>query len=160
MCIRDSFAANPVRTAVVTSSIFYEADIVMNELFSAFREQVSKWKLSPSVKKTVLEKFSSYSSYYDAVITASDSNEMRLKPHRDLYSLALHKLGIKPSDFDKVIGFEDSESGTIALRSAGIKLCAAVPFAQTSGHNFSAASVILKGGLPEAIIKHNLFLKL
>lgn len=153
------FAENPVKTAVVTSSIFYEADIVMNELFRVFREQINKWRLSPSIKKNILDKFSSYSSYYDAVITASDSNEMRLKPHRDLYSLALHKLGIKPPDFDKVIGFEDSESGTIAIRSSGIKLCAAVPFAQTSGHNFSAASVILNGGLPEAIMKHNVFLK-
>ena len=153
------FTEYPVKTALVTSSILYEAETVLNELFKLFRTEIRTWKLPDGIKSSLLKKFSSYSEYFDVIITASETGEMRLKPHRDLYSLALHKLGIPVKDFDKVIGFEDSESGTIALRAAGIKLCAAVPFAQTSGHNLKAASFVLKGGLPEAVIKHNLFLR-
>ena len=93
------------------------------------------------------------------MITASDSNEIRLKPHRDLYSIALHKLGVPKNKFKHVIGFEDSESGSIAIRAAGIGLSVAVPFAQTSGHNMNTAAYICKNGLPEVILKHNLFLK-
>ena len=51
-----------------------------------------------------------------------------------------------------------SESGTIAIRAAGIGLCVAIPFAGTQRHDLSAASFILQGGLPEAILIHNLFL--
>jgi beta-phosphoglucomutase-like phosphatase (HAD superfamily) len=153
------FTKNPVKTSVVTSSIFYEADIVMTQVFNLFKEQITCWDISDDRKKKILSRFSSYKKYFDSFVTASDSSEIRLKPHRDLYSIALHNLGLKAEDFDKVIGFEDSESGTLAIRAAGIGLCAAVPFAKTSGHNLKASSVILKGGLPEAIIKYNLFLK-
>jgi beta-phosphoglucomutase-like phosphatase (HAD superfamily) len=82
---------------------------------------------------------------------------MRLKPHRDLYSIALHKLNISKTGFDNVIGFEDSESGTIAIRAAGISKCIALPFSETSGHNFEAATHICNGGLPEVLFEHNLF---
>lgn len=153
------FEKQPMKISIVTSSIYYEANIVMNELFRVFREEISKWNISKTRKNKILKYFSHYTKFYDAFVTASDSNEIRLKPHRDLYSIALHHLGIEKKDFNKVIGFEDSESGTIAIRAAGIGLCIAVPFAQTSGHNLSAASHILKGGLPEIILKHNIFIK-
>ena len=106
----------------------------------------------------IIDKFETYQKYYDGFVTASDSNEIRLKPHRDLYSIALHKLAVPKNDFNKVIGFEDSESGTIAIRAAGIGRAVAVPFAKTEGHNLDAASYISKGGLPEIILKQNLFL--
>ena len=109
--------------------------------------------------ETILNKFESYQIFYDGFVTASDSNEIRLKPHRDLYSIALQKLAISKKDFDKVIGFEDSESGTIAIRAAGIGHCVAVPFTKTEGHNLEAASYISKGGLPEVILKKNLFIE-
>jgi beta-phosphoglucomutase-like phosphatase (HAD superfamily) len=70
-----------------------------------------------------------------------------LKPHRDLYSIALHKLNVsQKTTLSKVIGFEDSESGTIAIRAAGIGKCIAVPFAETSGHNLDAATHICNDG--------------
>jgi len=153
------FTRSPLKIAVVTSSIYYEADIVLTEVFNVLCEEVKKWKITPERKKAITKAFSSYRNFYDGVVTASDSNEIRLKPHRDLYSIALHKLSISTSDFDKVIGFEDSESGTIAIRAAGIGRCMAVPFAQTAGHNLDAAAFILNGGLPEVILKHNLFIK-
>lgn len=152
------FQKLPMKTAIVTSSIFYEADIVLREVFKVICSELNNLLPDSDFKRNLIEKFSDYNLYYDAVVTASDSSEIRLKPHRDLYSIALYKLNIPKNDFDKVIGFEDSESGTIAIRAAGIGLCVAVPFTQTSGHNFKAASYICKGGIPEVILKHNLFL--
>ncbi|OQX86584.1 hypothetical protein B6D60_05935 [candidate division KSB1 bacterium 4484_87] len=152
------FQLNPVKTAVVTSSIFYEADIVLTQVFEVMRKEVRNWRVSENIKKIVIDKFNNYASVFDEVITASDSSEIRLKPHRDLYSLALHRLGIDKRDYDNVIGFEDSESGTIAIRAAGIGLCVAVPFADTKGHELTYASYILHGGLPEAMAIHNFFL--
>ncbi|MEJ5306063.1 MAG: hypothetical protein WHV63_08980 [Ignavibacteria bacterium] len=149
------FESNPVKTAVVTSSIFYEADIVLTEVFNQIKQEIEDWNISSERKEKIINKFSSYQNFYDAVVTATDAYEFRLKPHRDLYSIALHKLGISKKDFSKVIGFEDSQSGTIAIRAAGIGCCIAVPFPQTSGHDLQAASYILWNGLPEFVLKLN-----
>lgn len=146
------FEKNPAKVAVVTSSIAYEANIVLNEVFGILKNQVSKWDIEQSKKDFITEKFSSPYNTYEAIITASDSSEIRLKPHRDLYSIALNQLGISPEDFPNVAGFEDSESGTIAIRAAGIGLCIAVPFSDTQHHNLDAAAFINTGGLPETII--------
>jgi beta-phosphoglucomutase-like phosphatase (HAD superfamily) len=134
--------------------------IVLSEVFRVLCSEIENWPVSRSCKKVLLEKFSSYENIYDGFVTATDSSEIRLKPHRDLYSIALHQLGIPTSEYDQVIGFEDSESGTIAIRAAGIGLCLAVPFSDTQHHDFRAASHVLHGGLPEAILKHNVFLKI
>ncbi|MDW7680842.1 MAG: hypothetical protein SCK70_09770 [bacterium] len=152
------FEQNPVRIAVVTSSIAYEAKIVLKEVFRRMCAQIQDWKINVEKKERLLQKFSDHNLVFDEVITASDSSEIRLKPHRDLYSLALHRLGIAKDDFDKVIGFEDSESGVIAIRAAGVGLCVAVPFADTRSHRLQNASYILYGGLPEAMVVHQLFL--
>lgn len=153
------FQNNPVKIAIVTSSIAYEADIVLTEVFSVIREQIASWPISAKKKEFLIEKFSSYKTLYDAFITATDSSEIRLKPHRDLYSIALHQMGIPKEKYSQVAGFEDSESGTIAIRAAGIGLCLAVPFADTAGHDLSAATHILHGQLPEYIFVHQCFLQ-
>lgn len=152
------FEESPLKVGIVTSSILYEADIVMKEVFAVLKEQVDGWKIPADRKAFLKEKFSDYRNVYDTFVTASDSSEIRLKPHRDLYSIALYQLGIPKSKFHEVAGFEDSESGTISIRAAGIGLCVAVPFAKTSGHDLSAASYVLNGGLPECLLVHNLFL--
>lgn len=156
--ISASFVSAPAKISIVTSSIFYEADIVMQQVFGVIRKEISGMPLSQSLKEKLIDKFSDYKNVYDAFVTASDSSEIRLKPHRDLYSIALYRLGIKKEEFVNVAGFEDSESGMLAIRAAGIGVCVAVPFAQTSGHNMSAASHVCTGGLPEAILRYNLFL--
>jgi len=153
------FVRNPVKVGLVTSSIHYEADIVIQEVFDVIRGFYQKSRLPEGRKRALLKRLSDYREFYDAFVTASDSSEIRLKPHRDLYSIALNKLGISPEHFDRVVGFEDSQSGTIAIRAAGIGCCVAVPFAQTSAHNFEAAVHVLKGGVPQALIEHNLFVK-
>jgi len=152
------FSKNPLRVAVVTSSISYEANIVLREVFNVVRKQIEEWPVTDEKKKKLIKRFQDFKIYYDGYITASDSSEIRLKPHRDLYSIALHMMGVKREDFDFVAGFEDSESGTVAIRAAGMGLCVAVPFSDTAGHNLDAAAYILHGGLPEAILVHNMFL--
>jgi len=154
------FQKNPAKIAVVTSSIEYEANIVLTEVFNVICRQIESWPIAEEDKRALIDRFDNYHNVFDSFITASDSSEIRLKPHRDLYSIALHQMGIPKTQFGNVIGFEDSESGTIAIRAAGIGLCVAVPFADTRGHDLSAASFILHGGLPEAILAHNVFTRI
>ena len=152
-----AFNRKPAKIGIVTSSIFYEADLVIKEVMKVLQMQIKNSTFSKEKKKILLKHFSEYNSIYDTIVTASDSSEIRLKPHRDLYSLALHQLNIHKKDYNKVMGLEDSESGLIAIRAAGIGFAIAVPFAETSGHNLTAASHICKNGLPELISK-NLFM--
>lgn len=152
------FGRNPVHVGLVTSSIAYEANIVLGEVFRVLQGQIEAWDLPGEKRGWIREQFSDPNRYYDAFITASDSSEIRLKPHRDLYSLALHRLGLLPGQFHQVVGFEDSESGTIAIRAAGIPLCCALPFTLTQDHAFHAATHTCTGGIPEVILKHLAFL--
>ncbi|MBD3363160.1 hypothetical protein GF362_05555 [Candidatus Dojkabacteria bacterium] len=153
------FQDNPVKIGLVTSSIFYEADIVLTEIFRKINSDIKHWNVSSKVKQKALKIFSSYNSFYDVVVTADDSHEIRLKPHRDLYSIALYKLGIPQKEFKYVIGFEDSESGTIAIRAAGVGLSIGLPFDDTKGHNLAAAKHIMKNGLYEFVHKHRFLLE-
>jgi beta-phosphoglucomutase-like phosphatase (HAD superfamily) len=153
-----AFEARPARTALVTSSIAYEARVVMREVFRVMAAETASDRLPAPLRRRLRGRFEDYRQSYDAVVTASDSSEMRLKPQRDLYSTALHLLGLGHGDFAKVAGFEDSESGAIAIRAAGIGLCVAVPFAETSTHDLSAAAHVCRGGLPEVVLRHGLFL--
>ncbi len=152
------FRDHPVRLALVTSSIRYEAEVVMGEVFGVIRQDVAGWPVSAEVRQRLKRRFSSPGACYDAFVTASDSSEIRLKPFRDLYSIALQQTGVDPADFDAVIGFEDSQSGTVAIRAAGIGRCVAVPFHETGGHDFDAASIVAHGGLPEVLLQHRFFL--
>lgn len=152
------FRDHPVKLALVTSSIRYEADIVLQEVFRSIRKETESWPVSDAVKTKLKERFRHPMHCYDSIVTADDSSEIRLKPHRDLYSIALQQLGIPPDQFDRAIGFEDSDSGTIAIRAAGIGRCIALPFHETSGHAFHAASAVARGGLPEVLIQHRFFL--
>ena len=153
------FTQKPVQLALVTSSIFYEANIVIQQVFKATQTEITNWPLSLNKKKELISYFSDYHQIYNSFVTANDSHEIRLKPHRDLYSIALQNLHVSLEDMDKVIGFEDSESGIIAIRAAGISCAVALPFAETSGHDLSGASHIVKGGLPEVMLLHNCFME-
>jgi phosphoglycolate phosphatase-like HAD superfamily hydrolase len=152
------FQSAPVSAAIVTSSIAYEAGVVLGDLFSVLQSRVENWPVDDAVIERARDGFRSPQQYYDGIITASDSSEIRLKPHRDLYSIALHRLGLQPSEFGRVLALEDSESGVIAIRAAGIGLCVAVPFAETSGHDLSAAMQINHGGLPQVMFDDLFFL--
>ncbi|MFA7692835.1 MAG: hypothetical protein WCX86_08050 [Candidatus Hydrogenedentales bacterium] len=152
------FQKHPVKLALVTSSIAAEAKIVLKEVFQVIRREIKEWEVSEALRESLHHTFADPATFYDARITADDSSEIRLKPHRDLYSIALHTLGIPPDRFHRVAGFEDSESGVTAIRTAGISLSCAVPFAMTADHGFDAATVVCTGGMPEVILKKRFFL--
>ena len=152
------FAVHPVKLGLVTSSIAAEATIVLREVFRVIQSEIAEWPLPQERRDFLMERFEDPDRVYDARITASDSSEIRLKPHRDLYAIALHTMGISPEQFQCVAGFEDSESGTIAIRAAGISLCCALPFAMTRNHQFEAATQVCPGGIPEVILLKNFFL--
>jgi beta-phosphoglucomutase-like phosphatase (HAD superfamily) len=152
------FAANPARVAIVTSSIAYEANIVLTEVFRALSEEASTWPLPSEVRDRIVGGLADHRTFYDMFVTASDSSEIRLKPHRDLYSIALHGMGIPRDDYNRIVGFEDSESGVIAIRAAGVGCCVALPFAQSAGHDFQAAVHVLRGQFPEVVLNHCCFL--
>lgn len=151
------FAAAPAQVALVTSSGDYEADIILKEVFEGLREEVAAWPVSEAVRARVLAGFAAHRGFYDTMVTASHSHEIRLKPYRDLYSIALHNLGIPSEEGHRVIGFEDTEAGIVAQRAAGIGVCCAIPFEGSRGHDFRAASHVLHGGVPEAILRYGLF---
>ncbi|MBN2780486.1 MAG: hypothetical protein JXR21_00815 [Candidatus Marinimicrobia bacterium] len=157
--LAERFSSRPVRLALVTSSIFYEADIVVKQVFKAICREITDWELSENTKNRLIRHFSDYHLIYDAFVTANDSHEIRLKPHRDLYSIALYQMHISENERNSVMGFEDSESGTIALRAAGIGCAVALPFAETAGHDLSAAAHTVQGGLAEVILQHHCFLE-
>jgi beta-phosphoglucomutase-like phosphatase (HAD superfamily) len=151
------FARFPAQVALCTSSTAYEVRVVLGEVFRGLRESIAQWPISESRRNRVMEAFASPEGFYDAIITASETHEIRLKPHRDLYSIAMHRLGITPNDFHRVIGFEDTEAGVLAMRGAGIGVPVAVPFHGTQGHDFRAASHVVAHGLPEVLLRHGLF---
>ncbi len=155
----ERFAASPVPVAVVTSSIAYEAGVVLGEVLGVLRSEVAEWPVREACREKILARLGSAETFYDTVVTASDSSEIRLKPHRDLYSLALHRIGLGQDDYPCVMGFEDSESGVVAIRAAGVGLSVALPFIDTAGHDLSAAAHILHGGLPQVLIEKNCFLQ-
>ena len=152
------FLEQPALVGLVTSSILYEADIVLGEIFRQLVEETDTWPVPESIRQTARAAFKDHHRFYDTVVTATDSHEIRLKPHRDLYSIALFQMGLGPEDFCRVAGFEDSESGSIAMRAAGIGLACAVPFHMTERHSFEAAAWVCPGGLPEVLLDHRLFL--
>ncbi len=151
------FADHDTKVGLVTSSTSYEAGVVLSQVFALIRQEISGWPISSKRKKDILTKLKSYPSYYNTVITASDSNEIRLKPHRDLYGIALRNLGCKPSDI--VLGLEDSEPGILALRAAGIPYAVAVPFEHTTGHDVRAAWKVAAVGAKSVLFDDFLYLE-
>lgn len=152
------FKRNPVKLALVTSSIATEANFVLGEVFRVIVDEIGDWEIPAEMRERIQLGFSDPMRFYDAFITASDSSEIRLKPHRDLYSIALNTLGVPPERFHRVAGFEDSESGVIAIRAAGIPLSCALPFTMTAKHGFEAATWICPGGMPEVMVLRHFFL--
>lgn len=152
------FRRSPAKIALVTASIAYEAHAVVREVFSVMREQVADWPVSEERKRELRERFSDYLSVYDGFVNASDSSEARLKPHRDLFSIALYQMSVPKDEYCRCVGLEDTEPGIISLRAAGVGCAVALPNHDTSRQDYRAASHVVRGGLPELILRHNLLL--
>jgi beta-phosphoglucomutase-like phosphatase (HAD superfamily) len=153
------FEAAPAKTAVITSSSAYETGHVLRHVFRGLRAEAGEWPVTPERRETVCAAFADPETFYDAIVTSSETAEMRLKPCRDPYSQALHRLGLAPGDFHRVAGFEDTEPGIVSLRAAGVGCAAAMPFAGTEAHDFRAAAHVAYGGLPEVLLNHALFMR-
>jgi HAD superfamily hydrolase (TIGR01509 family) len=61
------------------------------------------------------------------------------KPEPDLYRLVLGRLGVRGHE---AIAFEDSHTGTLAARRAGLRVVA-VPNASTGRHDFGSADLLV-----------------
>jgi hypothetical protein len=150
------FEMHPVKVALVTASIGYEAHASMREVIRVAAEEARAWPVSAACADRVQQGLSDYRAIFDAFICASDACEHRLKPHRDLYSLALHQMAVPPAEYPYCVGLEDTEPGIIALRAAGIGSAVALPNRDTANQDYSAATLVVPGGLPEFILSHRL----
>lgn len=152
-----TFGRRPAKVALVTSSGYYEARTILTEVFRGLRMEVTKWPVPPAVQECLVEAFASPEGFYDALITADESHEIRLKPFRDLYSIAARALGLDREALRNTVGFEDTWAGVTAMRAAGVGIACAVPFEGSLSHDFSLASHLFPGGVPQAVLEHALF---
>jgi len=156
--LAEHFQRQPAKLALVTASISYEARASMKEVMAVAAERVRAWPIAGEYRDRVGERLADPRPVFDSFVNASDACEHRLKPHRDLYSLALQQMSIPKSDYCHCVGLEDTEPGIIALRAAGIGCAVALPNRDTSRQDYSAATMVIKGGLPKLILVHNLLL--
>lgn len=156
--LAERFRQRPAKLALVTASIAYETHTCMNEVLRVLRRQVDQWPVSATGRQRIAERLGDPAAVFDSVVCASDVWEARLKPHRDLYSLALYQMSVPKSEYRFCVGLEDTEPGIIALRAAGIGCAVALPNRDTQRQNYAAATDIVRGGLPELILVRNLLL--
>ena len=156
--LAEHFQRHPAQFALVTASISYEAHASMKEVIGVTAERVRHWPLAAEHRERVAGRLVEYREVFDGFVNATDACEHRLKPHRDLYSLALQQMSIPKADYRCCVGLEDTEPGIIALRAAGIGCAVALPNRDTSQQDYSAATMVIHGGLPELILIHNLLL--
>lgn len=152
------YAGRPARIALVTASIAYETHATVAAIFEVMREQAAAWPVSAGTRERVLGLFSNYRDAYDGFVCATDSSEARLKPHRDLYTIALYQMSVPKDEYRCCVGLEDTEPGIISLRAAGIGCAVALPNHDTSRQDYRAAALTVKGGLPELMLTHNLMI--
>jgi beta-phosphoglucomutase-like phosphatase (HAD superfamily) len=156
--LAEHFQHRPAKFGLVTASISYEAHASMKEVIAVTGERVRDWPIAAEHRDRVAGRLADYRAAFDGFVNATDACEHRLKPHRDLYSLALQQMSIPKEDYCCCVGLEDTEPGIIALRAAGIGCAVALPNRDTSRQDYSAATMVIKGGLPELILIHNLLL--
>jgi beta-phosphoglucomutase-like phosphatase (HAD superfamily) len=152
------FGDQPARLGLVTASIAYETHATVRAIFDVMREEVWNWPIAEDTRNAIVDRFADYTTFYDGFVCATDASEARLKPHRDLYAIALYQMSIPSKDYRYCIGLEDSEPGIISLRAAGVGCAVALPNHDTTRQNYEAAAHVVHGGLPEFILKHNLLL--
>ena len=82
---------------------------------------------------------------------ASGEEVARGKPSPDVYLLAAERLGVAPA---RCVALEDSGPGTAAAKAAGM-YAVSVPSAETAGHDFAGADLVLPSlvGAGPAIIR-------
>jgi beta-phosphoglucomutase-like phosphatase (HAD superfamily) len=157
--LADRFRRSPAKLALVTASSAYEADVCMREVLRVMAQRVRDWPVPAVVRDGIAERLAGGLSVFDGFVNASDACEPRLKPHRDLYSLALFQMAVPKAEYRHCVGLEDTEPGIIALRAAGVGCAVALPNRDTHGQDYAAAVEVVRGGLPELILARNLLLR-
>ena len=152
------FSENPARVALVTSSSAYEAGHVLRHVFHRLSQEAEIWGLGDHAVRRIQGAFADPARFFDVIVTSGEIPATRLKPHRDPYALALRRLGVASGGLARVVGFEDTEPGIVSLRCAGVGLAVALPLAETAAHDFGSAAHVVRGGFPEVILRHGLFL--
>lgn len=152
------FQRHPARVALVTASIAYETHACMKEVIRVVAQRVQNWPVPAAVKERLAANLVDYRAVFSGFACATDVWEARLKPHRDLYALALFQMSIPKSDYRYCVGLEDTEPGVISLRAAGIGCAIALPNHDTRRQDNTAAAKVVHGGLPELMLVHNLLL--
>lgn len=157
--LADRFAKQPAKLSLVTASIAYETHACMKEVVNVMAQHVQDWPVSDQVKDRLAQNLADYRAVFDGFVCATDVWEGRLKPHRDLYSLALFQMSVPKNEYACCVGLEDTEPGCIALRAAGIGCAVALPNRDTTGQDYTAATEVVRGGLPELMLLRNLLLE-
>jgi hypothetical protein len=156
--LAEHFQTKPAKLALVTASIAYETHACMDEVMRVTAQQVRQWPVPAECRDRIAERMAERDRVFDGFVCASDTWEARLKPHRDLYSLALYQMGVPKDEYRLCVGLEDTEPGIIALRAAGVGCAVALPNRDTSRQNYAAATEVVQGGLPELMLARNLLL--
>jgi beta-phosphoglucomutase-like phosphatase (HAD superfamily) len=156
--LAEHFRRQPAKLALVTASIAYETHACMDEVMRVLAQQVRHWPVPAGCREQIAERLAERGNVFDGFVCASDTWEARLKPHRDLYSLALYQMSVPKDEYRFCVGLEDTEPGIIALRAAGVGCAVALPNRDTRQQNYQAATAIVRGGLPELILAKNLLL--
>lgn len=84
----------------------------------------------------ILQKFD-IEKYFDFIVTGNDVE--KVKPNPDIYLKVVELMDLKK---EECIAIEDSESGLIAAKEAGIK-CVVVPCDFTKAQDFSRADIVI-----------------
>lgn len=153
------FRRQPAKLALVTASIAYEMRTCLRVVMDALVQRVQAWPVPTAERDRIAQCIGDEVEVFDALVNASDACETRLKPHRDLYSLALFDMSVARQDYPLCVGLEDTEPGIIALRAAGLGCAVALPNRDTHGQDYTAATEVIRGGLPELILARNLLLE-
>ncbi len=150
------FTRHPARLALVTASIRFEAHATMRQVLRLAARRAADWPLPAQLRDAIARRFARREEVFDAFICAADACEHRLKPHPDLYQLAIAELGLPRAALAQCVGLEDSEPGIVALRAAGIGCAVALPNRDTRLQRYVAAAAVVEGGLPALVLEYNL----
>lgn len=97
-------------------------------------------------RATVLRSLELHDLLPEFATVVSCDDVINSKPAPDSYQLAMQQLGLTPQE---CLAIEDTEHGLAAAVAADLP-CVAIPNAQSQGHDFSKASVVLDSLLQTA----------
>ena len=150
------FRARPAKVALVTASIAFEAHVVMKEVIRLVRAAAAQWTVPTTLRRELRAHLHDYHAIFNGFVTASDASEARLKPHRDLYSIAFQQMAIARDEYPHCMAIEDTEPVILSARAAGFGVTIGLPNRDTSRQNYSKASRVVHGGLAELVLDHGL----